>query len=229
MNIPLKEKFKKEFINYLNEIGQSKLMEFAEKFLWESASKTFEQEFKRLWDKLDVPKAAVELDVKKEFSQLLFLNIKIGLNHSVYLKLKNIDNEEDINEEEFITRMDEYCGYSIKEFFKVYDYHFTLSSLNKSVTLQSMTKKIDDLRKRVEFTNTLSMTDSEKEYQKVFKLIDKEMERREKINQRWSVKATCDYFARNELGIGNSTNQQLELDKFYKKYLIYKDNFNKNK
>ena len=90
-------------------------------------------------------------------------------------------------------------------------------------------ERIDDLRKRVEFTNTLSMTDSEKEYQKVFKLIDKEMERREKINQRWSVKATCDYFARNELGIGNSTNQQLELDKFYKKYLIYKDNFNKNK
>ena len=53
-------------------------------------------------------------------------------------------------------------------------------------------------------------------------MIDKELDRRERLGQRWSARAACDYFGNNELGYGGDSKNQSELDNFYARYQIYK-------
>ena len=56
---------------------------------------------------------------------------------------------------------------------------------------------------------------------KVFQMIEKELERRERVGQRWSIRAACDYFGSNELGYMQDSSHQSELDNFYQRYLAY--------
>lgn len=222
MNRSLHEKLQGEFINYLQSIELTDLVEIAKKINWESAVKSFELEYKKVWNNLSVPKIAKGLDLKKEFEHVLLASIKAELFHSVCLILKDKIIESNANEEEITKALDEYFKYHIHEYFKVFDYQFTLSTLNKISDTHLISKKIEDLRKRSEFTSKVIGVNPTVDYVEVFKLIDKELERRERIGQRWSIKAACDYYARNELGIEPAAGHQFELDNFHKKYLEHR-------
>ena len=175
-----------------------------------------------------IPDAALKLGVKKDFARILLTNIKRNLFHSIYLNLKKKTKEGAVNEDYLSKIMDDYIGYGMYDFFKVFDYQFTLSALRTSIDPKVITKRIEDLRQRIEFRGKLSERDSTQDYEKIFLMIDRELDRREKIGRRWSVRAACDYYAKNELGIGGDVGQQLDLDNFYQKYLAYKKNISRH-
>jgi hypothetical protein len=108
------------------------------------------------------------------------------------------------------------------DYFRVFDYQLTITVLNKISDPHLISKKIEDLRKRSQFTSKMGGINNSIDNEKVFIIIDKELERRERIGQRWSIKAACEYYARNELGIEPSPGQQFELDSFHKQYLEHR-------
>jgi hypothetical protein len=222
MNRSLHEKLQSEFVNYLQSIELTNLVEIAKKINWELAVKSFELEYKKVWNNLAVPKMAKDMDLKKEFERVLLVSIKGGLFYSVCLILKDKIKESNTNEEEITRVIDDYFKYNMYEYFRVFDYQFTLSTLSKINDAHLISKKIEDLRKRSEFTIKVSGVNPIVDYEKVFKLIDKELERRERIGQRWSIKAACEYYARNELGIEPAAGHQFALDNFHKKYLEHR-------
>jgi len=228
MNQPLHDKLKNEFVNYLIEIEQKKLIDVAEKINWESIVKAFELQINKLLNNLAIPDAAIKLGVRKEFARILFANIKRNLFQSVYLDFKKKAEDGKVNEDDLSNIMDEYVGYGMYEFFKVFDYQFTLSSLRRSMDPKVITKRIEELKDRIEFKNKSVDMVSIQDYEKVFIMIDKDLERREKVGRRWSIRAACDYYAKNELGIGIDATEQFELDKFYKKYLVHTKYSNRN-
>lgn len=222
LNQPQHEKLKNEFIKYLSEIEKVELMEIAKQLSWEYAAKAFDIEYKKLWNNLDVPKAAKDLGLKNEFARVLLTHIKKNLFHSLYLNLKEKVREESINIVDLRESIDEYFRYSMHEFFRAFDYQFTLSTLNKIGDPQLIIKRIEDLRKRSEFKNKLSALEPTLDYEKIFTIIDKELERRERIGQRWSIRAACEYYARNELSTESAVDQQYDLDNFHNKYLEHR-------
>ncbi|MHA1989255.1 MAG: hypothetical protein ACW98D_21745 [Promethearchaeota archaeon] len=222
MNKPLHERLKIQFISYLRDIEQDNLIELAQKVEWEIAAKLFEVEYAKLWNKMSVPKLIDGLEgLKKEFARVLLTNIKPRLFHSTYSYLKNIAKENKINDENIDELMKKLFDFGMYELFRVFDYQFTLASLNKNNDKKVMNKKIEDLRKRAEFGDKFLSKNQEGTEEKVFKMIDEELERRERLGQRWSARAACDYYGRNELGYDKDGNQPEELDNFYKRYLAY--------
>jgi hypothetical protein len=222
MNQPLHERLQREFIYYLNTIEQRNLENIAKKINWESAIRSLDNEYKKLWNNLAIPKAAKELGLKDEFKREIIVSIKIGLFHSLYIILKDKTKESNVNEGELIKSIDEYFRFNMHDYFRVFDYQLTITLLHKISDPHLISKKIEDLRKRFQFTSNMSAINNSIDNEKVFIIIDKELERRERIGQRWSIKAACEYYARNELGIEPGPGQQFELDNFHKKYLEHR-------
>jgi len=222
MNQPLHKTLQNEFINYLHTIEQANLEEIAKQISWESAVKSFDNEYKKLWNNLAIPKTAKELGLKDEFKREIISGIKIGLFHSLYTILKDKTKKSDLKEGELIKSIDEYFRFIMHDYFRVYNYQFTISVLNKISDPHLISKKIEDLRKRTQFMGRPGSIDASVDYEKVYSIIDRELERRERIGQRWSIKAACEYYARNELGIEPGPGLQIGLDNFHKKYLEHR-------
>ena len=153
MNQPWHEKLKNEFIKYLTEIEQKELIEIAKQISWEFAVNAFDNEYKKLWNKLDIPKVAKDLGVKKEFTRVLLASIKNNLFFSMYLVLKNKIKKDSLSEGGLRESTDEHFRSEMFELFRAFDYQFTLSSLYKLNDPKLIIKRIEDLRKRSEFRN----------------------------------------------------------------------------
>jgi len=108
------------------------------------------------------------------------------------------------------------------ELFRVFDYQYTLSSLHKNSDAKFMLKKLEDLMKKDEQEVDFESVKKTEMELKVFGMIDKEMDRRERIGQRWSIRAACEYYAKNELGYGKDPKNQSELDQFFARYQIHR-------
>ena len=115
------------------------------------------------------------------------------------------------------------------DLFRVFDYQYTLSSLHKNSDAKFMLRKLEDLMLRNEPGEKFSDTNQSVNELKVFEMIDKEMERRERIGQRWSVRAACEYYAKNELGYGKDTRNQSDLDQFFVRYQTHRQKNKSNK
>jgi hypothetical protein len=223
MNQPLHERLNQEFIGYLIEFDQDNLIDLAKNINWEPVAKMFGAEYTKLWNKLAVPKIEKESKVlEKEFARVVLANIKPKLFHLTYRYLKGQITVKNINDENIDTLMNEAFSFGMYELFRVFDYQFTLSSLSKNNDPKVMIRKIEDLRKRAEPENKLSDKKKVAEEERVFKMIDEELIKNEKLGKKWSVRAVCELFAKNELGIGIDKNHIRELDNFYMKYQTHR-------
>jgi hypothetical protein len=227
MNQPLHERLKNQFINYLREIEQDKLIKTAKKINWEPVVKLFEVEYTKLWNKMAVPKIVEGLEgLKTEFASIVLANIKQRLFNSTYRYLMIKINENKINDENMNSLMNELFNSSMYDLFRVFDYQFTLTSLNKNNDKKVMIRKIEDLRKRAEFGDKFSGKKQLNVEERVFKMIDEKLIDNEKVGKRRSMRAECDYYGRYELGYGIDKEHLSELDLFYKRYLTHRKNNN---
>jgi hypothetical protein len=220
MNQPLHEKLKSEFATYLREIRQKdNLTGITELINWKPFAKLFETEYIKLWKKMGVPDNLKELKVlKNEFQRLILVNIKKRLFHFSYLIIKDKKKKDNINAAILNSSLNKLFENGIYELFRVYDYQFTLSSLNKSNDSKIIIKQIEELRNKAKSGEKLLGSNQLSEEEKVFKKIDEQLLKNEKEGRRWSVRAVCDYYGSNELNYGKDKAHQVELDNFYKRY-----------
>jgi len=222
MNKPLSERLKDQFVKYLEEIDQAKLIEVAKRIDWNPVVQLFELEYKRLWNNMAVPKSIKELkELNNEFANLVMASIRQRLFYSTYSYLKSITDENRLNHENINSLMSDMFSAGMYDLFRVFDFQLTLTSLSKNDDPKVMIRKIQELKKRAETGNKIADKKQLVDETKVFQMIDKELERRERAGQRWSIRAACDYFGSNELGYRQDSSQQSELDNFYKRYLEY--------
>ena len=224
MNKPLSERLKDQFVKYLEEIDQAKLIEVAKRIDWNPAVQLFELEYKRLWSNMAVPKSVKELrELNTEFTNLVLASIKQRLFSSTYNYLKSLKEEKKIDNENINSLMNDFFSAGMYDLFRVFDYQLTLTSLSKNDDPKVIIRKIQGLKKRAEVGDKFAGKKQLVDETKVFQMIDKELERREKVGQRWSIRAACDYFGSNELGYTQDISHQSELDNFYKRYLEYQN------
>jgi len=222
MNKPLSERLKDQFVKYLEEIEQDKLIEFAKRIDWNPVAQLFELEYKRLWNNMAVPKSIKELkELNNEFANLVMASIRQRLFYSAYSYLKALKEENRLNDENINSLMSDIFSAGMYDLFRVFDFQLTLTSLSKNDDPKVMIRKIQELKKRAETGNKIADKKQLVNETKVFQMIEKELERRERVGQRWSIRAACDYFGSNELGYMQDSSHQSELDNFYQRYLAY--------
>ena len=153
----------------------------------------------------------------------MFASIKQRLFYSTYTHLKSLKEGKKIDNGNINTMMNDLFSAGMYDLFRVFDYQLTLTSLSKNDDPKVIIRKIQGLRKREEIGEKFSGKKQLVDETKVFQMIDKELERREKVGQRWSIRAACDYFGSNELGYRQDSSHQSELDNFYKRYLEYQN------
>jgi hypothetical protein len=222
MNQPLHEKLKSEFAVYLREIGQkNNLTGLFELLNWQPFVKLFEIEYIKLWKKMGIPENLKEFKIlKSEFRRLVLVNIKRRLFYFTYLFLKSKTRNE--NAVSLNNSLNELFENGIYELFRVYDYQFTLSSLNKINDSKIIIKQIEELRKKGKSEKIMVGSNQPGDEKKVFKKIDEQLLKNEKEGRRWSVRAVCDYYGSNELNYGKGKAHQVELDDFFKRYLEHR-------
>ena len=224
MNKPLSERLKDQFVKYLEEIDQDKLVEVAKRIDWNPVVQLFELEYKRLWNNMAVPKSIKELkELNNEFANLVMASIRQRLFYSAYSYLKSLKEENRLNDENIDSLMSDMFSAGMYDLFRVFDFQLTLTSLSKNDDPRVMIRKIQELKKRAETGNKIADKKQLVNETKVFQMIDKELERRERVGQRWSIRAACDYFGSNELGYTQDSSHQSELDNFYQRYLAYQN------
>jgi hypothetical protein len=224
MNKPLSERLKDQFVKYLEEIEQDKLIEVAKRIDWNPVVQLFELEYKRLWNNMAVPKSIKELkELNNEFAILVMASIRQRLFYSAYSYLKSLKEENRLNDENINSLMSDIFSAGMYDLFRVFDFQLTLTSLSKNDDPKVMIRKIQELKKRAETGNKIADKKQLVNETKVFQMIEKELERRERVGQRWSIRAACDYFGSNELGYGHGSSHQSELDNFYQRYLAYQN------
>jgi hypothetical protein len=222
MNKPLSERLKDQFVKYLEEIEQDKLIEVAKRIDWNPVVQLFELEYKRLWNNMAVPKSIKELkELNNEFANLVMASIRQRIFFTTYSYLKALKEENRLNDENINSLMSDIFVAGMYDLFRVFDFQLTLTSLSKNDDPKVMIRKIQELKKRAEAGNKIADKKQLVNETKVFQMIEKELERRERVGQRWSVRAACDYFGSNELGYTQDRSHQSELDNFYQRYLEY--------
>ena len=222
INQPSLETLKIDFVSYLQEIEQHNLSEIAKIIDWTPFINLFEIEFTKLWNKLFVPKKLDRSEeMKEEFLTLVLSNVKPNLFHSAYLFLKAQTKAEKLTKENLDGLLINPSGPAMYELLKVFDYQLTLSSLNKDSSRKFVIGSKVESKKRTEPGDKFSSQNQVSEEESVFVMIDEELERRERIGQKWSIRAICDLYGKNELGYGQGGKKQSELDNFHKRYLIH--------
>ena len=223
MNRAVAQNLKDQFITFLDETDQKSFIEIAQKIDWDKAAEAFQIEFGKLWNNMAVPRLMKKLDeLKSEFANLVLLNIKQKLFYDTFVYLKSLDTEKGLKGKDIGSELDKFFYSVMYELFMVFDYQYTLSSLKNINDSKFMLRKLEDLRKRGEPAEKIAVDTQSVNELKVFQMIDKELDRRERIGQRWSVRAACDYYGKNELDYGKDNTNQSELDQFYLRYQAYK-------
>lgn len=221
-NQPLINNLKDQFVSYLSDIDQKSLIEWANRIDWISFTKLFEVEYAKVWGRMSVPQFIEGLKtLKKEYELIVIDNFKQILFHLIYKHLLTLHKENELNEANIAGTISELYNSVINDFFKIFDYQITLASLSKITEKKVIKNKIEELRKRTGLRDKILTQQQLPVENKIFKKIDEELKRRERIGQRWSIRAVCDYFGRNELGYGQDVVHQSELNDFYKRYLEY--------
>lgn len=230
MNKALTENLKAQFITFLEDTNQETFIPIAQKINWSKAAEAFQIEFGKLWNNMAVPRVMKKLDeVKDDFANQLLLNIKQKLFYDTLVHLKSLGPVKELKSKDISSELNEFFYSAMYDLFRVFDYQFTLSSLNKNNDAKHMLKKLDELRERDRHVVKITGDDKSAIELKVFQIIDKELDRRERIGQRWSIRAACDYYGKNELGYGVDNKNQSELDHFYARYQIYRQKSNPRK
>ena len=225
MNKALAENLKDQFVTFLGHTGQKAFIEIAQKINWSKAAEAFQTEFGKLWNNMAVPRIMKKLDdIKDDFANLVLLNIEQKLFYDTLVYLKSLNQEKGLKGKDISSELNEFFYSAMYDLFRVFDYQITLSSLSKSNDAKYMLRKLEDLMKRNEQGEKITGDNQSANELKVFQMIDKEMDRRERLGQRWSIRAACDYFGKNELGYGADNKNQSELDHFFARYQIYKRN-----
>ena len=230
MNKALAEHLKDQFIAFLDQTDQKPFIGIAQKINWSKAAEAFQIEFGKLWNNMAVPRLMKKLDdVKDDFANLVLLNIKQKLFYDTFTYLKSLDLAKGSKDKDIGSGLNEFFYSAMYDLFRVFDYQYTLSSLSNNNDVKFMLRKLEDLGKRNQQVEKVPGEDKSAVELKVFQMIDKELDRRERLGQRWSVRAACDYFGNNELGYGGDSKNQSELDHFYTRYQIYKRKSNPRK
>ena len=222
-NRPLAENLREQFVAFLDEMDQKSFLEIAQKIDWGKAAEAFQIEFGKLWNNMAVPRIMKKLDgLKNDFANLVLLNIRYKLFFDTFVYLKSLVAEEGLKGKDIGAELNKFFNSGMYDLFRVFDYQYTLTSLNKNSDEKFILRKLKDLIKRNEQGEKFSVTDQSAVELNVFEMIDKELDRRERIGQRWSVRAACDYYAKDKLGYGKDSTNQSELDHFYMRYQTYK-------
>ena len=222
-NRPLAENLREQFVAFLDEMDQKSFLEIAQKIDWGKAAEAFQIEFGKLWNNMAVPRIMKKLDgLKNDFANLVLLNIRYKLFLDTFVYLKSLVAEEGLKGKDIGAELNKFFNSGMYDLFRVFDYQYTLTSLNKNSDEKFILRKLKDLIKRNEQGEKFSVTDQSAIELNVFEMIDKELDRRERIGQRWSVRAACDYYAKDKLGYGKDSTNQSELDHFYMRYQTYK-------
>jgi len=230
MNKALAENLKDQFITFLGHTDQKAFIGMAQKINWSKAAEAFQIEFGKLWNNMAVPRLMKKLDdIKDDFANLVLLNIKQKLFYDTFVYLKSLGSVNELKSKDISSELNEFFYSAMYDLFRVFDYQITLSSLNKSNDAKYMLRKLEDLMKRGQQVEKVTGEDQATIELKVFQMIDKELDRRERLGQRWSERAACDYFGNNELGYGGDNKNQSELDHFFARYQIYKRKSNTRK
>lgn len=223
MNRPLADNLKNQFVTFLDETNQKSFIEIAQKIEWSKAAEAFLIEFGKLWNNMAVPRTMKKVDaLKNDFADLVLLNIKQKLFYDTFVYLKSSVSEKKIKSEVITSELSKFFYASMYDLFRVFDYQYTLSSLHKNSDAKFMLRKLEDLMQRNEHEEKVSVANQSAIELKVFEMIDKELDRRERISQRWSDRAACEYFAKNELGYGKDNRNQSDLDQFFVRYQTHK-------
>jgi hypothetical protein len=230
MNRPLAENLRSQFITFLDETNQKSLIEIAQNIDWSKAAEAFLIEFGKLWNNMAVPRTMKKLDgLKNDFADLVLINIKQKLFYDTFVYLKSLVLDRGLKGKEFSSELNKFFYSAMYDLFRVFDYQYTLSSLHKNSDAKFMLRKLEDLMQRNEHEEKVSVANQSAIEFKVFEMIDKEMDRRERIGQRWSVRAACEYYAKNELGYGKDDKNQSDLDQFFVRYQTHRQKNKPNK
>jgi hypothetical protein len=223
MNRPLAENLKNQFVTFLDETNQKPFVAVAQKIDWSKAAEAFLIEFGKLWNNMAVPRTMKKVDaLKNDFADLVLLNIKQNLFYDTFVYLKSSVSEKKLKSEVITSELSKFFYASMYDLFRVFDYQYTLSSLHKNNDAKFMLRRLEDLMQRNEHEEKVSVANQSAIELKVFEMIDKELDRRERISQRWSDRAACEYYAKNELGYGKDTRNQFDLDQFFVRYQTHK-------
>lgn len=230
MNRPLADNLRDQFVTFLDETDQKSFTEVAQRINWGKAVEAFQIEFGKLWNNMAVPRVVKKLDtLKNDFANLVLVNIKQKLFYDTFVYLKSLGSGKELKGKDISSELNAFFYSAMYDLFRVFDYQFTLSSLNKNSDAKYMLRKLEDLRKRSEHGEKLAGEIQSVDELKVFEMIDKELDRRERVGQRWSIRAACDYYGKNELGYGRDNTNQSELDHFYMRYQTHKQKSNPKK
>jgi hypothetical protein len=223
INKPLAENLRNQFVTFLHETNQKSFVDLAQNIDWNKAAESFLIEFGKLWNNMAVPRTMKKVDaLKNDFADLVLLNIKQKLFYDTFVYLKSLLSDKGLKVKDISTELNQFFYSGMYDLFRVFDYQYTLSSLHKNSDAKFMLRKLEDLMQRSKPGENIVETDQFADELKVFDMIDKELDRRERIGQRWSVRAACEYYAKNELGYGKDDKNQSDLDQFFVRYQTHK-------
>lgn len=223
MNKRLAENLRKQFITFLDVTNHKSFIEVENKIDWSKAAEAFLIEFGKLWNNMAVPRTMKKLDsLKNDFADLVLVNVQQKLFYDTLVYLKSLASEKESKSKDISTELNKFFYNSMYDLFKVFDYQYTLSSLHKNNDAKFMLRKLEDLMQRDDHERNFESANQSAMEMKVFEMIDRELDRRERIGQRWSVRAACEYYAKNELGYGKDSKNQSELDQFFIKYQAHR-------
>ena len=143
-NLPIDERLKYEFTEYLKSFNQSnEIIELTKKINWKQIEDIFKEEFNKLWENFIIPQNIDGLmEIKDNFYLILFGNISHNLFYNLFLRLKEQSNSIDIKtlNENIIQGL----NFVISEFLGVYYFQLSITSLNENEKFTII--KIEDLK-----------------------------------------------------------------------------------
>lgn len=164
INKPFEQQVKIQFINYLIEYNQGdEILNIAEKIDWLKIIKLFELEVDKLWEKFAVPSNIKELAALKEtYVFIAFDNIRYRMFHMIF-KLMNESNQRNITDKNINNEILQAMNVIMYDMFRIFDFQFSLTSLNENNDKKVIITKIEELMNR---SNRLSSYTDKKLHKK---------------------------------------------------------------
>ena len=214
-NLPIDERLKYQFTEYLKSFNQSnEITELTKKINWKQIIKIYEEEFNILWEKFIIPQNIDSLKgIRDNFCLILLRSISHNLFYHIFLILKKQPKLKELNKN-IIWNL----NFIISEFLAPYYFQLGLTNLNEYDNEKFTIIKIKELIKKAKRGEKFSGKSFIPAEMEAFEIILQKHKEAEQNGDKRSLRSIARIIARKELGY----DQEEEQYKFYKRFLNYK-------
>lgn len=215
-----KGKIQKSFINYLQEYDQSKeIIRIAKKIDWGKILAIYNQELLLLFGKLSIPKNYNEIkNILTGFRYSVLSSIMFQMFHFVFILIKENSQQWKKQSKVKINReILRVLDVAISQMFSVFDFQYSLTSLNKNNDPKVLVTKLEELKNSAERGRMFLGKKNRPIEIKVFEEIIKRHKELLKEGIKPSYRTLAYNYAYKDLGLIHDK----EKENFYKRFMRF--------